>query len=294
MGSWDDIEKQQQQRAAEEVIKKLCPPPCIQDVRINGYFGCVLPNWMMIAATVVFKSLRNLVLNDLPCCTELPDGLCRLPCLVALDIENAPAIKSIGFEFQASSSLAFPNLTRLFLDDLCEWEEWRWEEHAVDATVRTTGAFPILKKLCVRNCKLSILPPGLANSTREALRELQLHELSNLTSVENFPSVVELEVFNCPKLERINGLCRLQQIGIFRCPNIVVLKGLPSLDSMELKDGTMETLPGYLRTVNPRYLKLRCCKTLYESIISGSSTECDKISHITKHAIDYFQDSDAA
>ncbi|CAL4980117.1 unnamed protein product [Urochloa decumbens] len=304
MGSWDEIEKQQQQRVAGEVIEKLCPPLCIQDVRIEGYFGCVLPNWMMIAATVAFKSLRFLGLQDLPFCTKLPDGLCRLPSLESMYIVNAPAINSIEFEFQASSSLevgggviatlaAFPNLTKLFLEGLCEWEEWHWEEHAMDVTAPTTG-MPALKELVIRNCKLSFLPPGLANSKREALRKLNLYGLSNLTSVENFPSVVQLHTLVCPNLKRINGLSRLQTIRISRCPNVVVLEGVPSVDSMDLEDDTMETLPGYLRDVNPRYLKLKCCKKLYESIMSGSSSECDKISHITKHTIDYFQDSDAA
>ncbi|CAO2149535.1 unnamed protein product [Urochloa humidicola] len=152
---------------------------------------------------------------------------------------------------------------------------------------------PALKTLGIQQCKLSNLPPGLANSKREALRELKLYQLSNLTSVENFASVVELDVFDCPKLERINGLSSLQKIRIVRCPNVGVLDGVLSLDSMELEDGSMETLPGYLRDVNPRYLKLKCCKKLYESIMSSSS-ERDKISHIAKQAIDYFQDSDAA
>ncbi|CAO2144650.1 unnamed protein product [Urochloa humidicola] len=293
-----EIEKQQQQ-AAEEVIEKLCPPPCIQDVRIEGYFGCMLPNWTMLEATAAFKSLRCLGLQDLPCCTKLPDGLCRLPSLEDMYIIDAPAIKSIEFEFQASSSfkvgggvstatsVAFPNLIKFALSDLRQWEEWHWEEHAVDATERTMG-MPALKELTIRNCKLSVLPPGLANSTREALRELNLYEMRNLTYVENFPSVVVLDVFNCPKLTRINGLSRLQKIEIFLCPNVVVLEGVPSLDSMELNDRTMQTLPRYLRDVNPRYLKLKCSKMLYQSIISGSSYECDKISHISKYSIEYY------
>ncbi|CAO2149543.1 unnamed protein product [Urochloa humidicola] len=304
MGSWDEIQKQQQQRLVGEVTEKLSPPPCIQNVLIRGYFGLMLPNWMMIPATAALKSLKYLVLKDLPCCTKLPDGLCRLPYLEGVDIINAPAIKSIGFEFQASSSfevgggvtdtsVAFPSLTTLTLFGLSELEEWHWKVHDMDVTAGTTG-MPALKILVIGNCKLRTLPSGLANSMRKALRELNLYGLSNLTSVENFPSVVELDVLDCPKLKRINGLSRLQKIRIFRCPNVEVLEGVPSLDSMELVDYTMETLPGYLRDVNPRYLKLKCCKKLYESIMSGSSTECGKISHITKHTIYCFQDSDAA
>nr|XP_034606315.1 uncharacterized protein LOC117866262 [Setaria viridis] len=148
-------------------------------------------------------------------------------------------------------------------------------------------AMHALGYLLIENCKLSCFPPGLANNKRHALRELGLRDLNNLTSVENFPSVVELDVFDCPKLKRISGLSRLHKIRIARCPKLEVLQGVPSLDSLLLHDTTMETLPGYLACVNPRFLRLTCSKELHDSIISGSSSECEKINHITKHDIDY-------
>ena len=64
-------------------------------------------------------------------------------------------------------------------------------------------AMPALRVLQIDNCKLRYLPPGLSSSKRLGLRQLNLYELSNLTSVENFPSVVEVDVFDCPKLTRI-------------------------------------------------------------------------------------------
>jgi len=76
----------------------------------------------------------------------------------------------------------------------------------------------------------------------------------------------------------------LQKIRISHCPNVEVL-GVSSLDSMEMEDGTMETIPQYLTTVTPRYLKLTCSKRLYESLLTGSSSEYDKISHIKSRTI---------
>ena len=64
-----------------------------------------------------------------------------------------------------------------------------------------------------------------------------------------------------------------------------VLGGVSSLDSMEMEDGTMETVPEYVTTVRPRYLKLTCSKELYESLLTGSSSEYDKISHIKSRTI---------
>jgi hypothetical protein len=132
----------------------------------------------------------------------------------------------------------------------------------------------------------------LASSRRHALRELCLYKLSNLTPVENFPSAVKLDVFDCPKLTRISGLFLLQKIRIVRCPVVELLEGVPLLDSMVMEDATMETLPEYLTTVTPRYLKLTCSKKLYESLLTGCSSEYDKISHIKSPTIDYFTEDE--
>ncbi|OEL25740.1 hypothetical protein BAE44_0013241 [Dichanthelium oligosanthes] len=149
-------------------------------------------------------------------------------------------------------------------------------------------AMPALNRLTIDNCKLRCLPPGLANSKRLALRSLNVYQLSYLTSVENFPSVVELDVFDCPELKRISGLSRLCKIRIIRCPKLEALEDVPALDSVVLEDATMESLPGYLQAVNPRYLQLACSKKLYKSLSSGSS-ECNKISHIRKLNIGYLE-----
>ena len=96
----------QQQRALEEVIEKLSPPSSIRHLYIRGYFGSRLPNWMMVPATWVFKSLKILKMEKFCCCTQLPNGLCLLPSLESLITKGAPAIKSVGPEFQSPCSLA--------------------------------------------------------------------------------------------------------------------------------------------------------------------------------------------
>jgi hypothetical protein len=72
MGLRDEINRQQEQRAVEEVIEKLIPPSNIRHLKIEGYFGSRLPNWMMVPATQVFKNLRILRMDNLGCCTQLP------------------------------------------------------------------------------------------------------------------------------------------------------------------------------------------------------------------------------
>ena len=129
-------------------------------------------------------------------CTQLPDRLCQLPSLETLAIIDAPAIKSVGPDFQSPSSLemcggidatprsvvTFPNLSFLRLDGLSEWEEWDWEEESESETTEPM-AMPALKELIILSCKLACLPPGLASSRRHALREVRLYKLSNLTYI---------------------------------------------------------------------------------------------------------------
>ncbi|CAD6255484.1 unnamed protein product [Miscanthus lutarioriparius] len=297
-----EAEQQQQQSVTEEVLEKLCPPTCLENLTLRGgYVGRQLPNWMCAPASADFKSLRYLRLENLPCCTQLPDGLCCLPSLELLIIKDAPAIKHISPQFQASSSMAargsdgstsapFPKLRRLNMVGLREWEEWEWNDCEEHMDVETAIAMPCLERLQITNCKLSCLPAGLASTKRHTLRELWLYKLTNLTHVENIPSVVELDVFDCPELKKISGLSMLQKIRIARCPKLEVLEGVPALDSLILEDPTMDTLPEYLRAVNPRYLELDCNKKLYESSSSPGSSEWDKISHIGRHNIVCLED----
>ncbi|RLM70280.1 hypothetical protein C2845_PM17G15170 [Panicum miliaceum] len=195
--------------------------------------------------------------------------------------EASSSLTAVGGGGTAVTSAAFPNLTHLALEGLCEWEGWDW-----DVTAGTMG-MPALEALTIQKCKLSRLPPGLANNKRHALRRLNLHEVANLASVDNIPSVVELDVLDCPKLKRISGLARLHKIRIMCCPNLEVLEGVPLLDSLVLEDAALEALPGYLQAVN-------ASKKLYKSIPSGSSSERDKINHIAKCDVDCFEDSEEA
>jgi hypothetical protein len=226
-----------------------------------------------------------------------------------LDIMDAPAIKRIGLNFQVPSSLLgrdtavvaalapppFPKLRVLQLMGLCEWEEWEWnDDEGCDAerqgSAKDTIAMPYLKNLTIQNCKLSCLPPRLASIKRHSLKRLNLYDLTNLTYVENFPSVVELDVFDCPELKRMSGLSGLHKIRIGRCPKLEVLEGVPSLDSLELEDATMEALPEYLQSVHPRYLEVGCSKKLCELLLSPGSSEWNKIRHIGKHNIIEMED----
>jgi hypothetical protein len=151
-------------------------------------------------------------MEDLPYCTELPDGLCQIPSLELLKIESAPCIKSVGPEFLLP--------------------------HHVD------------------------------------------------------PQPAKILVVKCPGLMWIRNLPKLQNLVIIHCPELKVLEGLPTLQRLTLEDYDMETLPVYLRDVNPRLLDLDCDVSLLASIAKGESgPEWDKCSHI-KQVKAYADDDD--
>ncbi|KAF7082593.1 hypothetical protein CFC21_086455 [Triticum aestivum] len=273
-------DKEQQQ--IEKVFDELCPPPRLEDLEIKGYFGRWLPRWMMSSSVMPLKSLRIMFITDLACCTQLPDGLCQLPYLEFIQINRAPAIKRVGTEFIQSYNhhsprpfqmvAAFPKLHELYFIGMVEWEEWEWEEQM--------QAFPVLQKLMLQRCKLKCLPPVLASQAR-ALNKLSIYRVHSLISLENFPSLVDLELDENLDLEMITNLPRLQKLTIENCPKLKVLEGVPALHRLVLAYNDMETIPKYMGGINPRHLELYCSLALLVSVAAGqSSPEWDKFSHV--------------
>ncbi|KAG2555995.1 hypothetical protein PVAP13_8NG042601 [Panicum virgatum] len=227
---------EEQQQQIEEVFNELQPPSGLENLAIRGYFGQLLPRWMMSTALVPLGSLRNLMMDDLACCTELPNGLCQLPCLEFLQIMHAPAIKRVGPEFlqpnhhchnHSQVGVSFPRLSELNFEGLVEWEEWEWELQV--------KAMAILEKLKLNKCKLRRVPAGLAFHAR-ALKKLYIYDVKHLSSLENFTSVVHLDVFKNADLERISNLPKLQKLAIVMCPKMKVLEGVPALQKLSLED----------------------------------------------------------
>ncbi|CAD6257910.1 unnamed protein product [Miscanthus lutarioriparius] len=179
--------KQEEQQQIEKVFDELCPPPCLENLEILG-------NWVPWK----LEYSKFLTMDDLPYCTELPDGLYQLPSLEFLQIKNAPGIKRVGSEF--------------------------------------------------------LLPHH--------------HDL-------------KIWLDRCHGLGRISNLPILQNLVIIMCPEVKVLEGLPALQRLALEDYDVETLPGYLKDVNPRLLDLYCDVSLLACIAKRESgPEWDKFSHI--------------
>jgi Leucine-rich repeat (LRR) protein len=262
----------------EEVFDELCPPACLDFLSIHGYFGQRFPRWVMSSSDVPLKNLRVLCIVDLACCTQLPDGLCKIPCLEHFRIEHAPSIKRVGPEFLqpcyhlAPATAMFPRLHTMMLNGMVNWEEWEWEEQV--------EAFPFLEKLVVEKCKLRRLPPGLALHAR-ALKKIFLSYVPIIKSLEKFTSLVELNLYYNQQLEKISDLPNLQKLTIVGCGMLKVLEGVPALQRLVLNDCIMETLPEYMRGIKPKHFLLFCRPWLVALMAKGESDpEWEKFSHV--------------
>ncbi|KAL6654472.1 hypothetical protein ACP70R_007937 [Stipagrostis hirtigluma subsp. patula] len=102
---------------------------------------------------------------------------------------------------------------------------------------------------------------------------LYLVDLSKMAAVENFPSVVVLEVRRCPCLKAIRGFAKLQTVIIESCPALEVLEAGSALDNVVLFDPDMETLPEYLRGLKPRILDVYACHQKLRDLLSCSDDD---------------------
>uniref|UniRef100_A0A0A9G7W7 Uncharacterized protein n=1 Tax=Arundo donax TaxID=35708 RepID=A0A0A9G7W7_ARUDO len=188
---------------------------------------------MLSTSASTLKSLRFLFLDDLACCTQLPDGLCQIPNLEFIQIRHAPAIKYIGPNFvhaqhyhhrlhRPSERLqTFPRLCKLKFLSMVEWEEWEWEGQA------DVQAMPFLEVLSINCCKLRCVPPGLTFHAT-SLRELTVIHTQCLESLGNFASVIRLNVEYSPNLVRIAEFPKLQKLSIISCSKLKLLDGVHS------------------------------------------------------------------
>ncbi|XP_066336682.1 putative disease resistance RPP13-like protein 1 [Miscanthus floridulus] len=288
-GSVKRVVTEEEERHIEEVFAELCPPGCINHLTIDGYFGRRLPEWVMSMTGVSLERLRILELSNLALCTQLPNGLCQLPCLEILIVLHAPAIKHVGPEFMRHThkhnnkrhsrvSVSFPSLKKLIFIEMVRWEEWEWEWECEELL----EAMPVLLELTLKCRSLTQLPPGLSFYAR-ALKMLNLQDVHCLYYLENLPCVVELSLECCHSVKRITNLPSLQKLAISCCSRLSVLEAVPALRYLNLQSSGMRRLPRYLRGLNLTRLYLCCDLPLLCSMALGKSTyDWNKFCHIRR------------
>ncbi|XP_010942040.3 putative disease resistance protein RGA3 [Elaeis guineensis] len=254
-----DHYSEEETKRIEEIFEvTLHPPPCLESLEINFYFGLRFPSWI---ASSSMDSLRRLKLSFCDKCPQLPP-LGKLPNLDYLKISWATAVKKIGTEFLGQGpdssrdqggriQISFPKLTTLIFEYLHNWEEWEWEVKDDDRPI----VLPNLKVLKLMDCpKLRSLPSGLVHHAT-TLTELEIVGACAIKKIGteflgqepdcsrdqggriqiSFPKLTKLifaGMFNWEEWEwevkhddRLIALPNLKQLTLCHCPK---LRSLPS------------------------------------------------------------------
>jgi hypothetical protein len=88
---------QQEKHQIEDVFEELCPPACLENLSLVGFFGHQLPKWMS-SGKMALKYLISIKLKDCTYCEQLP-ALGHLLSLDFLLIKHVPSIARIGHDF---------------------------------------------------------------------------------------------------------------------------------------------------------------------------------------------------
>ncbi|KAM0882089.1 hypothetical protein ACQ4PT_032548 [Festuca glaucescens] len=247
----------------ENIFEQLIPPPNLEDLSINEFFGRRFPTWL---GTTYLSSVKYLILIDCNSCLHLPP-IGQLPNLRYLKVIGATSITKIGSAFVGCMrdnprstdvpGVAFPKLEMLVIQDMPNWTEWSFlDEDAVSATATEWGdiqkgmqLLPRLKKLDLVGCpKLRALPRQLGQEAT-SLEKLHIREASCLEVVEDLPFLSEmLLIAGCDGLQRISNFPQLRELRVGDCPNVRRVEELGNLQQISLADDMREIsspwLPG--------------------------------------------------
>ncbi|XP_072963361.1 putative disease resistance protein RGA3 isoform X1 [Typha angustifolia] len=241
----------------EEIFEKLSPPLCLENLIIIGFFGRRYPTYMGTS----LSSLTSLQLWHCISCPHLPP-LGQLPHLRNLRIEGALAVVTISREFLGKGvrtglamATAFPKLEFLFLKKMPNWEEWHLCEE-IEERATSTGRkiapssflslMPCLKHLTLIDCpKLRGLPERLKHATM--LQRFHIEGAHSLRAVENLPSLTQwLQIIESSSIQRVSNLPQLRHLTVIRSPSLSCVQNLDALQSLYLKDESMECLPEWV------------------------------------------------
>ncbi|XP_042518484.1 putative disease resistance protein RGA3 [Macadamia integrifolia] len=231
------------------VLEGLEPHPNLKRFSLLNFGGARYPTWMAISGLSTYKNLIKFQLNN--CCRlEYVPTLGELPCLRVLVLTGMEKVKCIGQEFYYSSNNS--------------GSTGATSSSSSSSSSRTTVvAFPSLKKLYLYNiCNL-----------------VEWSDVKN-----SFPSLEELSVDSCPKLEITpSGFPSLKTL-LFEVTNEMALKSLSSnllsLDFIYIHScQDLKSVPGRLLQNNANFLEtMSFCNCPELETIFPSQEEQDEIS----------------
>ncbi|KAK9912834.1 hypothetical protein M0R45_036674 [Rubus argutus] len=246
----NSLDVSRNERVEMVVLDMLQPHKNIKGVTVKDYGGTKFPSWI---ASPLFSNIVFLKVTDCTKCIQLP-ALGQLPSLKDLVLEGMDGIRSIGAEFYGncySPVLPFPLLETLKLDRMINWEDWS------SSGVEGKEDFRRLQNIEILNC------PKLRKFSQNfsALREMRIKWCEELIALPSFsksdnvlgqgiefPSLLELSIWKCPKLKKLPSLFpSLKVLEINGCQELEDLPNLPSIHELELQncnEGILQSISG--------------------------------------------------
>ena len=201
-----------------EVLNALQPHVNLKKLKIIGYRGTSLPNW------VAHRSYCNLVKISLArfpnCCLLPPFG--QLGLLKELQIDRMDGFLGIYDEF-CSTSYTNP-FQFLVILELSRMNMWEWS--FINGGDQEGNIFPCLKKVRLNSCQN--LNVGLPIGHLPSLEHISIQKCDQMVAVlptsphidTAYPSVKTLEIFSCSRLESFSGTglpSSLKKLEIYDC-----------------------------------------------------------------------------
>ncbi|KAE8784944.1 putative disease resistance RPP13-like protein 1 [Hordeum vulgare] len=238
-------------RKIEDVLEELNPPPCLESLKIAGYFGAKFPNWL---SDISLPILRHLDIIGCNLCQSLPP-LGLMPELRSLCIADSSALTSIDAEFMGkchAPEVPFPKLENLRLQGLRKLETWMDIE---------AGALPSLQAMQLESCpELRRLPGGLGQVT--SLVELRMVDMASLEAVEGIAALRELSIWNAPDLKKVSGMPSLEDLSISHCPVLHTVENVDSLQAVHIFDHQLQEVPRWIKALAAKLRSLDVTSTI--------------------------------
>ncbi|XP_049361731.1 putative disease resistance protein RGA1 [Solanum verrucosum] len=230
---WDDDDRYESEEV--EVLEALKPHSNLTCLKINGFRGICLPDWMNHS---VLKNVVSIVIKDCENCSCLPP-FGELPCLESLELRTGSAeLEYVDSGFPTRRR--FPSLRKLILYSFYNLKGLLKEEGEEQ--------FHVLEEMTIDGCPMFVIP------TLSSVKKLVAHgdklDAIGFSSISNLRALTSLHIIEATSLpeEMFKNLANLKYLKISYYYNRKELpSSLTSLNALENLRieccGALESLP---------------------------------------------------